>query len=66
MMDENSNVVAISVMNWTDAETINYFIPIKYAFEALNINQEEEASSKYASGEWLNFHRVFNGIKGDF
>ena len=51
MIDQNVNVVAISVMGRTGIEAINYFIPIKFALEALNINQEEEASSKYASGE---------------
>ena len=66
MIDQNVNVVAISVMGRTGIEAINYFIPIKFALEALNINQEEEPSSKYASGEQLDFHRVFNSIKGDF
>ncbi|MDA9771144.1 serine protease [Emcibacteraceae bacterium] len=51
MVDENGNVVAISVMGRTDVETINYFIPKKFALKALNINQEEETTSKYASGE---------------
>ncbi len=50
MIDENGNVVAISVMGRTDVETINYFIPIKFALKALNINQAQDASSKYASG----------------
>lgn len=51
MVDENGNVVAISVMGRTDVETINYFIPIKFALKALNINQEEETTSKYTRGE---------------
>lgn len=51
MIDKNGNVIAISVMGRTDVESINYFIPIKFAIEALSINQPSKQASKYTSGD---------------
>ncbi|MDG1437988.1 MAG: trypsin-like peptidase domain-containing protein, partial [Emcibacteraceae bacterium] len=47
MVDENGNVVAISVSGRVDGEGINFFIPIKFALEALSINNDPKPVSKY-------------------
>ena len=39
MVDQHGNVVAVSVSGYDNAEGINFFIPIKFALEALNIEK---------------------------
>ena len=47
MVDENGNTVAISVSGRVDGEGVNFFIPIKFALEALNISKDAAPASKY-------------------
>ena len=51
LLDEDGNIVGISVMGRRDVETINFFIPIKFAIDALSINKSPSAASKYTAAE---------------
>ena len=50
MIDENGNVVAISVAGRIDGEGINFFIPIRFALEALNIQKITLQEKRYSDG----------------
>jgi len=47
MVDQDGNVVAISVSKVTSGDGIGFFIPIKFALEALSINNDPKPASKY-------------------
>lgn len=51
MVDENGNVIAISVSGRTDGEGVNFFIPIEFALESLNISLPDAEPSKYSSND---------------